>query len=94
MTTVIGAWVDGATLEGIARAPTNRPPSLVTAGDNLPGVRRFLRPGATAYSAADVIVELLSGHTCAWSAAPIQAPWGLLSRKDHHVENTRLDAIR
>jgi nitronate monooxygenase len=34
---------------------------LITAGDDLVGVGRFLKPGRTDYSAADVISVLLSG---------------------------------
>ena len=36
-------------------------PAIVTMGDDLPGVARFLRPGATEYSAADVIATLTEG---------------------------------
>ena len=34
---------------------------LVTAGDDLVTIARFLQPGRTEYSAADVISQLLSG---------------------------------
>ena len=34
---------------------------LVTAGDDLVAIARFLQPGRTEYSAADVISQLLSG---------------------------------
>ncbi len=33
-------------------------PGIVTMGDDLPGVARFLAPGATAYTAADVVATL------------------------------------
>ncbi len=36
-------------------------PGLVTAGDGLPGISRFLSPGATGYTAADVVSRLLAG---------------------------------
>ncbi|HEX4311604.1 MAG TPA: nitronate monooxygenase [Acidobacteriaceae bacterium] len=38
-------------------------PALVTAGDDLTEIARFLRPGATTYTAADVLDTLLSGVT-------------------------------
>jgi hypothetical protein len=34
---------------------------LITAGDDLVTIARFLQPGRTEYSAADVISQLLSG---------------------------------
>jgi len=34
---------------------------LITAGDDLVTITRFLQPGRTEYSAADVISQLLSG---------------------------------
>jgi len=34
---------------------------LITAGDDLVTIARFLEPGRTEYSAADVISQLLSG---------------------------------
>ncbi|MEX1993373.1 MAG: nitronate monooxygenase [Steroidobacteraceae bacterium] len=37
---------------------------IVTSGDDLAGVTRFLRPGAADYTAADVIDTLLSGVPC------------------------------
>jgi nitronate monooxygenase len=36
---------------------------LITAGDDLPTVSRFLKPGQTEYSAADVVTQLLTGCT-------------------------------
>jgi len=36
-------------------------PPLLTAGDDLPGITRFVPPGATSYAAADVIRALLGG---------------------------------
>jgi nitronate monooxygenase len=36
-------------------------PAVVTAGDGLAEIGRFLRPGTTSYSAADVISQVLSG---------------------------------
>lgn len=36
-------------------------PPIVTMGDDLPGVGRFMRPGASGYSAADVIATLTAG---------------------------------
>lgn len=39
---------------------------LVTAGDDLTGVARFLAPGARDYSASDVVAAPLP----AWAAAP------------------------
>lgn len=36
-------------------------PPIVTMGDDLPGVGRFLRPGAAGYTAADVIATLTAG---------------------------------
>jgi hypothetical protein len=33
--------------------------TLVTSGDDVADVARFLRPGATSYSAADVVARLL-----------------------------------
>jgi hypothetical protein len=36
-------------------------PALITAGDDLPTVSRFLKNGGTNYSAHDVIRELLAG---------------------------------
>ncbi len=41
------------------RAGRHVEPGIVTAGDDLAGVTRFLRPGATDYTAADVIETLL-----------------------------------
>jgi nitronate monooxygenase len=35
-------------------------PAVVTAGDDLAGIRRFFKPGAQSYSAADVLSQLLS----------------------------------
>jgi len=43
------------------RAGKYEEPPIVTMGDDLPGVGRFLRPGATEYSAADVIATLTAG---------------------------------
>jgi len=34
---------------------------IATSGDALPGISRFMRPGSTRYTAADVIRVLLSG---------------------------------
>ncbi len=39
---------------------------LVTAGDDLTGVIRFLRQGATDYTAADVVATLLFAAPCTW----------------------------
>jgi nitronate monooxygenase len=38
-----------------------REPVLVTSGDDLPNIRRFVKPGATSYSAKDVITQLTRG---------------------------------
>ena len=43
------------------RAGRREEPPIVTMGDDLAGVGRFLRPGATDYSAADVIATLTAG---------------------------------
>ena len=43
------------------RAGRLEEPPIVTMGDDLAGVGRFLRPGATDYSAADVIATLTAG---------------------------------
>jgi len=43
------------------RAGKLEEPPIVTMGDDLAGVGRFLRPGATEYSAADVIATLTAG---------------------------------
>lgn len=43
------------------RAGKIEEPPIVTMGDDLAGVGRFLRPGATDYSAADVITTLTAG---------------------------------
>ena len=46
------------------RAGRHVEPGIVTAGDDLAGVTRFLRPGATDYTAADVIDALLGAALC------------------------------
>ena len=46
------------------RAGKHVEPGIVTAGDDLAGVTRFLRPGATDYTAADVIDTLLETSLC------------------------------
>ncbi|MGE3886728.1 MAG: nitronate monooxygenase [Vicinamibacterales bacterium] len=46
------------------RAGRHVEPGIVTAGDDLAGVARFLRPGATDYTAADVIDTLLGSALC------------------------------
>jgi nitronate monooxygenase len=43
--------------------------ALVTAGDDLPAVSQFLKPGRTEYSAADVVNRLLSGLASSRPAA-------------------------
>jgi len=43
------------------RAGKLEEPPIVTMGDDLAGVRRFLAPGATDYTAADVITSLTAG---------------------------------
>ena len=43
------------------RAGKHEEPAIVTMGDDLAGVARFLRPGASGYSAADVIATLTAG---------------------------------
>ncbi|MBI5363120.1 MAG: nitronate monooxygenase [Planctomycetes bacterium] len=46
---------------GLGQVRGGRPePALITAGDDLPSVARFLRPGASSYSAADVVAALLA----------------------------------
>jgi hypothetical protein len=42
-------------------------PAVVTAGDDLAGIGRFLAPGESSYRAADVIARLLD-------SADVQAP--------------------
>ena len=42
------------------RRPEGPEPPIVTAGDDVERVARFLRPGASSYSAADVISRLLA----------------------------------
>lgn len=37
---------------------------IVTSGDDLPGVTRFMQPGSTTYTAADVVRVILNGRTC------------------------------
>jgi nitronate monooxygenase len=44
---------------------TSPEPAVVTAGDDLAGIGRFLKPGETSYGAADAIRVLLSGVTTA-----------------------------
>jgi nitronate monooxygenase len=44
------------------RAGKIEEPPIVTMGDDLSGVGRFLRPGATDYTAADVIASLTAGR--------------------------------
>lgn len=46
------------------RAGRHVEPGIVTAGDDLAGVTRFLRPRATDYTAADVIDTLLGSALC------------------------------
>jgi hypothetical protein len=36
-------------------------PAIITSGDDLAGVTRFLAPGATSYRAGDVIDKILEG---------------------------------
>jgi len=43
------------------RAGKREEPPIVTMGDDLAGVGRFLRPGVSEYSAADVVSTLLAG---------------------------------
>jgi nitronate monooxygenase len=40
---------------------------LITAGDDLPSVKQFLKPGRSDYSAADVIARLMTGCDAARS---------------------------
>jgi nitronate monooxygenase len=47
--------------------------ALVTAGDDLPTVSQFLKPGRTEYSAADVVNRLLSGLAPSQTAADVEA---------------------
>jgi nitronate monooxygenase len=46
-------------------------PALVTVGDDLNTVAQFLAPGATTYTAADVVNKLLGGVSTA-AAQPAQ----------------------
>jgi nitronate monooxygenase len=52
---------------GLGQIQTNgyREQPLITAGDDLPHVARFLRPGATSYTAADVLAVLLGERPAA-----------------------------
>lgn len=43
------------------RAGRHVEPGLITAGDDLAGLRRFMQPGSSLYSAADVVRTLLHG---------------------------------
>ena len=45
-------------------------PALITSGNDLSGVARFLRPGASAYTAADVVAELTSGFASPTLGSP------------------------
>jgi len=62
-------------------------PGLLTAGNDLPGVLRFLPPGATTYRAADVVAKLLEGKMGTSRSVPIRSigaiddmsPWTELS---------------
>lgn len=46
-------------------------PGLVTAGDDLTGISRFLSPGATGYTAADVVARMLAATEPAEIAADL-----------------------
>ena len=50
---------------GLGQVQTNGyvEPRLITSGDDIAGVARFLRPGAETYRAADVLDYLLPGRT-------------------------------
>lgn len=44
---------------GQVRRDGRREPALVTSGDEIAGITRFMRPGATTYTAGDVVATLL-----------------------------------
>lgn len=54
---------------GYARSGGKREPALVTAGDDVADIAKFLPPGRDSYTAADVVARLLSG-----TAAPGRSP--------------------
>ncbi len=49
--------------DAVTGAPPRIEPAIVTAGAEAAGIARFLRPGATSYSAREVLEHILAAFT-------------------------------